>query len=43
MMSQVLILSQGKLKLADDLNNFLGLMLAAHWQREIAVISRKLQ
>ena len=37
------MMSQVKLKLADDLNNFLGLMLAAHWQREIAVISRKLQ
>ena len=31
-------MSQVKLKLTDDLNNFLGLMLAAHWQLDIAVI-----
>ena len=31
-------MSQAKLKLTDDLNNFLGLMLAANWQLDIAVI-----
>ena len=30
-------MSQVKLKLTDGLNNLLGLMLAAHWQLDIAV------
>ena len=36
MMSQVLC--HRKLKPTDDLNNFLGLMFAAQWQLDIAVI-----
>ena len=31
-------MSQVKLKLKDDFNNFLGLILAAHWHLDIAAI-----
>ena len=31
-------MSQVKLKLTDDFNTFLGLLLAVHWQLDIAVI-----
>ena len=31
-------MSQVKLKLTDDFNTFLGLLLEVHWQLDIAVI-----